>query len=94
MKNYRNNVIVSIDEYYAHILKNISDLEIVNGNRKILQEFCNVLKESEKYLKLVFITGLSKFTKVPVFSTFNNLSEFTFKKNFKAFGFQLEHQNL
>ncbi|MDR3292274.1 MAG: ATP-binding protein [Methanobrevibacter sp.] len=81
-ENNKNNVVVLIDEYDAPILKNLSNLEISNKNREILQEFYNVLKESEKYLKFVFITGLSKFTKVSVFSTFNNLSELTLDENY------------
>jgi hypothetical protein len=50
-------------------------MEVANGNRKVLQEFYNILKESEKFLKFVFITGLSKSTKVSIFSIFNNLTE-------------------
>jgi GTPase SAR1 family protein len=49
-----------------------------------LQEFYNVLKESEDYLKFVFITGLSKFTKVSVFSTFNNLIELTLDEDYST----------
>ncbi|MDR3291052.1 MAG: ATP-binding protein [Methanobrevibacter sp.] len=81
-ENNNNNVVVLIDEYDAPILKNLSNLKIANKNREILQEFYNVLKESEEYLKFVFITGLSKFTKVSVFSTFNNLSELTLDENY------------
>ncbi|MDR3222943.1 MAG: AAA family ATPase [Methanobrevibacter sp.] len=77
-----NNVVVLIDEYDAPILKNINNLEIANKNREILQEFYNVLKESEEFLRFVFITGLSKFTKVSVFSTFNNLNELTLDENY------------
>ncbi|MDR3290989.1 MAG: ATP-binding protein, partial [Methanobrevibacter sp.] len=83
-KNNKNNVVVLIDEYDAPILRNLSNTEIANRNREILQEFYNVLKESEEYLKFVFITGLSKFTKVSVFSTFNNLSELTLDENYST----------
>lgn len=76
-KNNKNKVVVLIDEYDAPILKNLNNMKIANKNREILQEFYNVLKESEKYLKFVFITGLSKLTKVSIFSTFNNLTELT-----------------
>jgi hypothetical protein len=66
-KKEDNNVVVLIDEYDAPILKNLNNTTIADENREILQEFYNVLKESEDYLKFVFITGLTKFTKVSVF---------------------------
>ncbi|MDR2874121.1 MAG: AAA family ATPase [Methanobrevibacter sp.] len=47
-----------------------------------IKKFYNVLKESEKYLKFVFITGLSKFTKISVFSTLNNLTELSLDKEY------------
>ncbi|MDR2873304.1 MAG: AAA family ATPase [Methanobrevibacter sp.] len=64
------------------MLKNLNNINIANGNQEVLQEFYNVLKESEKYLKFVFITGISKFTKVSVFSTFNNLTELSLDKDY------------
>ncbi|MDR2545433.1 MAG: AAA family ATPase [Methanobrevibacter sp.] len=79
-----NKVVVLIDEYDAPILSNLNDITLANENRKVLQEFYNVLKESEKYIKFVFITGLSKFTKVSIFSTFNNLTEITLDKDYST----------
>jgi hypothetical protein len=57
-------VVVLIDEYDTPILSQINNVDLTNTNRLILQDFYNVLKDSEKYLKFVFITRLSKFTKV------------------------------
>ncbi|GAA5818803.1 MAG: AAA family ATPase [Methanobrevibacter sp. CfCl-M3] len=83
-KNNKIKVVVLIDEYDAPILSNLDDMTLANKNRKVLQEFYNVLKESEKYLKFVFITGLTKFTKVSIFSTFNNLTELTLDKDYST----------
>ncbi|MDR1819251.1 MAG: ATP-binding protein [Methanobrevibacter sp.] len=83
-KNNKSNAVVLIDEYDAPILSNLDDMTLANKNRKVLQEFYNVLKESEKYLKFVFITGLNKFTKVSIFSTFNNLTELTLDKDYST----------
>ncbi|KZX10153.1 ATP-binding protein [Methanobrevibacter curvatus] len=70
-------VVVLIDEYDAPILDNINNVEIADNNRKFLQNFYNVLKNSEEYLRFVFITGISKFAKTSIFSKLNNLIEIT-----------------
>jgi hypothetical protein len=80
----KNKVVVLIDEYDAPILSHLDDMRLANKNREILQEFYNVLKESDDYLKFVFITGLTKFTKVSVFSTFNNLTELSLDKDYST----------
>ncbi|MDR3223797.1 MAG: ATP-binding protein [Methanobrevibacter sp.] len=70
-----NEIVVLIDEYDAPITDNITNTKVADENREILQNFYNVLKNAEKYIKFVFVTGISKFTKTSVFSKFNNLTE-------------------
>ncbi|KZX10751.1 ATP-binding protein [Methanobrevibacter filiformis] len=70
-------VVVLIDEYDAPILDNINNAEIADNNRRLLQDFYNVLKSSEEHLRFVFITGITKFTKTSIFSKLNNLTELT-----------------
>ncbi|MDR2545029.1 MAG: AAA family ATPase [Methanobrevibacter sp.] len=77
-------IVVLIDEYDAPIIDNINNTELADENRKILQNFYNVLKNSEKYIKFVFITGISKFTKTSIFSKFNNLTELTLDKDYST----------
>ncbi|MDR3291922.1 MAG: AAA family ATPase [Methanobrevibacter sp.] len=77
-----NKVIVLINEYDAPIIDNITNSKLVDENREILQNFYNVLKTSEKYLKFVFVTGISKFTKTSMFSKFNNLTEITLDEDY------------
>jgi hypothetical protein len=77
-------IIVLIDEYDAPIIDNINNPKLANENRLILQNFYNVLKNCEEYLKFVFITGISKFTKTSIFSKINNLTELTLDKDYST----------
>ena len=69
------SVVVLIDEYDKPILDNISDLAKANAMREILRSFYTVLKSCDEYLRFVMLTGISKFSKVGVFSTLNNLHD-------------------
>jgi hypothetical protein len=83
----KKEVIVLIDEYDAPIIDNINNTELADENRKILQNFYNVLKNSEKYIKFVFITGISKLDKIFDFVGLENqrFSKFTKTSIFSKF---------
>src|SRR6056297_2917527 len=68
-------VIVLIDEYDKPILDHLDDHEMAEKIRTVLRTFYSTLKSSDAYLDFVFITGITKFTKVGVFSTLNNLQD-------------------
>ena len=55
----------------------IDDLEKAEENRDILKGFFSVLKDSDPYLRFFLITGVSKFSKVSLFSDLNNLEDIT-----------------
>ncbi|MDR1819333.1 MAG: ATP-binding protein [Methanobrevibacter sp.] len=71
----RKDVVVLIDEYDKGILDNINNTELAVEIRNILKEFYEVLKDSDDYIKFVFITGVSKFSKTSLFSGLNNLKD-------------------
>lgn len=77
-------VVLLIDEYdkplidYLEREKQSQAIE----NRQILKQFYSVIKDSDPYLQLVFITGVSKFSKVSVFSDLNNLEDITIDRRF------------
>jgi len=75
-------VVVLIDEYDKPILDNITKPELAVELREELKNFYSVLKDSDQYLKLVFITGVSKFSKVSLFSGLNNLEDITINKKY------------
>jgi hypothetical protein len=71
-------VAVLIDEYDAPIINYLGrDLDKAKENREILREFYTVLKDVDEYLELVFLTGVSKFSKTGIFSGLNNLTDLT-----------------
>ncbi|MDR2544301.1 MAG: AAA family ATPase, partial [Methanobrevibacter sp.] len=82
--NEEKDVIVLIDEYDAPIIDNLSNTSLEDENRRILQNFYNVLKNSEEYIKFVFITGINKFTKTSIFSKFNNLKELSLNDDYST----------
>ena len=76
------SVIVLIDEYDKPILDNLSDIKKADEMREILRSFYTVLKSCDEYLRFVFITGISKFSKMGVFSAMNNLEDISMDKRF------------
>jgi Predicted AAA-ATPase/PD-(D/E)XK nuclease superfamily len=72
-------VVLLIDEYDKPIIDFLETeaLEQAKANREVLREFYGVLKNADSQLELVFITGISKFSKVSLFSHLNNLKDIT-----------------
>jgi hypothetical protein len=70
-------VVVLIDEYDKPILDNISQTEMALSMRGKLKTLYGVLKGMDPHLRFVFLTGVSKFSKVSLFSGLNNLNDIT-----------------
>ena len=68
-------VVVLIDEYDKPILDNIEDAERATAMREGLKDIYSVLKDADPHLKFVLLTGVSKFSKVSLFSGLNNLRD-------------------
>jgi hypothetical protein len=87
-KFYKSNykkVVVLIDEYDKPILdrlKAMKETDISIANREILREFYQVLKGSGEYLRFVFLTGITEFDGLSVFSGLNNCIDLTLDENF------------
>jgi len=81
-RKYNQQVVVLIDEYDKPILDAIENIEVAKENREILKDFYSVLKDADPYLKLVFLTGVSRFSKVSIFSGLNQLNDITIDPNF------------
>ena len=75
-------VVVLIDEYDKPIIDYLDDVEKASQHRNLLKSFYGILKSSDPYLQLVFITGVSKFTKISLFSDLNNLNDISMQKGF------------
>jgi len=76
-QKYNQKVVILIDEYDKPILDNIENKEIATQMREGLKNFYSVIKGADEYIKFVFITGVSKFSKVSLFSGLNNLNDIT-----------------
>ena len=74
---YGQGSVVLIDEYDKPILDNITEPEIATEMRNGLRNFYSVIKDSDESLRFAFLTGVSKFSKVSVFSGLNNLKDIT-----------------
>lgn len=75
-------VVILIDEFDKPILdslesENADDLKATKMIRNVLQEFYSVVKERDADLRFVLVTGVSKFSKVSLFSGLNNLNDIT-----------------
>lgn len=77
-----NKVVILIDEYDKPIIDHITDIEKAKENREILRQFYTIIKASDEYLKFVLLTGVSKFSKVSVFSGLNNILDITLNDKF------------
>jgi len=79
-----NRVVLLIDEYDKPIIDHITDIPKASENREVLREFYSVLKGSDEYIKFVFITGVSKFSRVSIFSGLNNLKDISLRREFST----------
>jgi len=75
-------IVILIDEYDYPLVHNADDLELAEKNRKFLQEFFANIKSHQKYLRFIFITGVSQFTKVSLFSGLNYLEAISFQDKY------------
>ncbi|MBF0390567.1 MAG: ATP-binding protein [Desulfamplus sp.] len=76
-EKYKTPVVLLIDEYDKPILDNITDEAKAIEMRNNLRDFYSVIKDSDQYIKFVFLTGVSKFSKMNLFSGLNNLRDIT-----------------
>ena len=79
-------IVFLVDEYDKPILDFLEThtMEVAKANRDVLREFYGVLKNADSHLELVFITGISKFSKVSLFSHLNNLDDITLNENYST----------
>ncbi|MBM7558829.1 ATP-binding protein [Marinitoga litoralis] len=81
-KKYKERVVILIDEYEAPILEHLNNKEEAEKVRRFLREFYKKIKTKDEYIKFVFITGITKFTKTGVFSALNNLNDISLNKKY------------
>ena len=77
-------VVVLIDEYDAALLDSNSDTELQQQLRNEMRKFFSPLKGLGQYLRFLFITGISKFSQMSIFSELNNLKNISMRDDYSA----------
>jgi hypothetical protein len=86
VKKTGKQVVILIDEYDRPIVDYIDpyNLEKANEQRDILKGFFSILKSTSNHIRFLLITGVSKFSKVSIFSELNHLTDLTLDKHYAA----------
>lgn len=77
-------VVILIDEYDKPILDALDYPEVAKANRDFLRGFYSTIKDYDAYIKFSFLTGVSKFSKVSLFSGLNNLLDISLDANYSS----------
>jgi hypothetical protein len=83
-QKYQKRVVLLIDEYDKPIIDFLGkdEIHIAEKNREIMKEFYSPIKGLDPYLRFFLLTGVSKFSKVSIFSDLNNLDDISLGKDF------------
>jgi hypothetical protein len=81
-RKFEQKVVVIIDEYDKPLFSTIDAPEVHEELRGMLKGFFGVLKSADAYLKFSFITGVTKFSKVSIFSDLNQLDDISLKPEY------------
>ena len=77
-------VVVLVDEYDKPILDALEDRDVARANRDFLRGLYGVIKDSDAHVRFAFLTGISKFSKVNLFSQLNNLTDITLDPRYSS----------
>ncbi len=81
-EKYHQKVVILIDEYDKPILDNIENIPEALLIRNGMRNFYTKIKENDRYLRFAFLTGVSKFAKVSIFSGLNNLEDISLNPDY------------
>ncbi len=74
--------VVLVDEYDKPLLETMENKDFVEHNKAVFKGFFSVLKSEDAYIRFIFITGVTKFSKVSIFSDLNQLEDISFDEDF------------
>ncbi len=83
--------VIIVDEYDSPIIHTYKDAEKADNIRDTLSTFYAVIKNTDSKIRFFFLTGITKFSNMSIFSQMNNLIDLTFERNYaSAFGYTEE----
>jgi len=83
-KKYKSKVVVLVDEYDKPLVDTLTEPKQFEENRKLLRNLYGSMKGLDNYLRFVMLTGVSRFSKVSVFSGMNNLDDISMNKDYST----------
>ena len=83
-EKFNQRVVVLIDEYDKPLIATLENEELHEQYRATLKAFYSVIKSSNDYIHLSFLTGVTKFSKVSIFSDLNNLYDISFDREYSS----------
>ena len=84
VQRHGQRAVVLVDEYDKPILDNLTDPEVARAMREGLRNLYSVIKDQDAHIQFAFLTGVSKFSKVSIFSGLNNLRDITVSAEYSA----------
>ncbi len=81
-QKYNSKVVILIDEYDKPIISNINNPEMIGKAKTLLHSFYETIKNSDAFIHFTFITGVSRFARVSIFSGLNNLTDISLHKDY------------
>jgi len=83
-EKFNQRVVILIDEYDKPLIATLENEELHEQYRSTLKAFYSVIKSSNDYIHLSFLTGVTKFSKVSIFSDLNNLYDISFDREYSS----------
>ena len=83
-KKFNQKVVILIDEYDKPLIATLENEELQEQYRATLKAFYSVIKSLNGYIHLSFLTGVTKFSKVSIFSDLNNLFDISFDEEYSS----------
>ena len=77
-------VVLLVDEYDKPIIDALEQPDLAKQNRNFLRSVYSVIKSCDQHIRFSFITGVSKFSKVSLFSSLNNLNDITLDPRYSS----------
>jgi hypothetical protein len=81
---YGKRVVILIDEYDKPLTDHFTDIKMINANRDVLRSLYSSIKSLDNKIQFMFITGISRFAKLSLFSGLNQIYDLTLNSKFSS----------